>query len=120
MLWLRKNFFRIALSVAAVGMLTFTAEHAYRCWGEPLTREEAIKRAKTRLDVFSKRYIVGIPPPTLVAEQYETGTKTWIFTFQNSTCAIDIIADKCNGTDIGGVSAGCVPRRVGNGAARNN
>jgi hypothetical protein len=116
MLLLRGRRFRIALAIAVVVVFSLTTEYVLRCWGKPLTREEAIERADRRLDVFSKRYIIGVPPPTLVAEQYETDTKAWIFTFQNSTCTVDIIADRCNGTDIGGVSAGCVPRRMESGA----
>jgi hypothetical protein len=53
--------------------------------------------------------VVGDPLPALVEEKYDPDQKLWMFRFQNSTCTIDIMTDRCHGTDVGGTN-GCKVR----------
>jgi hypothetical protein len=101
----------LVVGVAAGVLLTvaLTIDYLVRCRGEPLTREEALLRATSKLSRFSKSFNVGSALPALVHEQYESDIKTWTFTYANPTCTVAIVADKCRGTDIGGTD-GCPPR----------
>jgi len=102
----------LLLLAAAMVLLLFwlIADHVYRCHGEPLQREEAFERAAARLYSLSCWYDLKDAPAHIVGEQYEQDTKTWMFTFQNGDCTVSIIADRCQGTDVGGMSFGCVQR----------
>ena len=82
-------------------------EHFWRCSGIPLSREEALRRASVRLQYLSRHFDLGEPPPALVKEQYDPKQQTWIFSFRSPNCEVDVIADRCHGTDIGGMSHGC-------------
>jgi hypothetical protein len=104
------NKLRILLGVTALIVFVFLADYLFRCHGRALSRQEALERADAKLKRFSKKYVVGDTLPRLVEEQYDPERKEWMFTFENSTCSIIIVADRCNGTDIGGVSKGCTVR----------
>jgi hypothetical protein len=78
-----------------------------RCHGKPLSREEALGRANVQLQYLSHDWILGNPLPSLTSEQFDPSDGTWMFSFKNSVCEVDIIADRCKGTDIGGMSKGC-------------
>jgi hypothetical protein len=96
--------------VIALVFAVFVADYLFRCHGKPLSREEALERANAKLQRFSKKSVVGDTLPKLVEEQYDPQKEEWMFTFDNSTCSVIIIADRCHGTDIGGVSKGCTVR----------
>ena len=98
---------KIALIVIALVPAVLFADHFRRCSGMPLSREEALRRATVRLQHLSRHFELGNPLPALVEEQYDSKQQTWIFTFRSNTCEFDIIADRCHGTDIGGLSEGC-------------
>lgn len=83
------------------------ADHLFRYYGPPLSREEALRRATAQLQYFSRQHMTGGTVPALAEEQYDSNKKTWIFTFRNPNCEIAIIADRRNGTEIGGMTKGC-------------
>jgi len=101
----------LVVGVAAGVLLTaaLTIDYLVRCRGEPLTREEALLRATSKLSRFSKSFNVGSALPVLVHEQYESDIKTWTFTYANPTCTVAIIVDRCQGVEMGGAN-GCAPR----------
>ena len=96
--------------VIALALAVFVADDLFRCHGKPLSREEALERANAKLQRFSKKFVTGDTLPALVEEQYDPQRKEWTFTFTNTTCSVAIIADRCHGTDIGGISKGCTVR----------
>jgi hypothetical protein len=98
---------KIALIVIALVAAVLFADHFRRCSGIPLSREEALRRAIVRLQYLSRHFELGDPPPALVEEQYDSKQQTWIFSFRSNTCEVEVIADRCHGTDIGGLSEGC-------------
>lgn len=98
-----------ALGSLAVALILF-GDHYARCHGKPLSRIEALERATKQLQYLSRDFALGNPAPALVDEQYDASDKTWNFTFRNGTCEISVIADRCKGTDVGGISAGCKER----------
>jgi len=101
---------RIAVVFIALVSAVLGADYFFRCHGKPLSREEALERANTKLQRFSKKFVTGDSPPTLVEEQYDPQRKGWTFTFKNPVCTVAIIADRCQGTDIGGINEGCTVR----------
>lgn len=96
--------------VIALVFVIFGADYLFRCHGQPLSREEALERANAKLQRFSKKFVTGNTLPTLIGDQYDPQRKEWTFTFKNPTCTVGIIADRCHGTDIGGLSEGCTVR----------
>lgn len=106
--------FKKLLGAAALGSvlvaLILFGNYFARCHGKPLSRAEALERATKQLQYLSRDFALGNPAPALVDEQYDASQKTWNFTFRNSTCEVSVIADRCKGTDIGGMSAGCTKR----------
>jgi hypothetical protein len=98
---------RIAFGVSLLCVAAFVVDYFVRCHGSPLSREEALGRATSKLQRFAKKFVVGDALPPLVHEEYDPQRKEWTFTFENRTYAIGIIVDRCHGTDIGGVSEGC-------------
>lgn len=102
--------FRIAGVFIALIFAVLVADYLFRCHGKPLSREEALERANAKLQRFSKKFVTGGSLPTLVEEQYDPQRKEWTFTFKNPVCTVGIIADRCHGTDIGGISEGCTAR----------
>jgi hypothetical protein len=105
---------KIELGIAIVIVLIVVAlfaEYWFRCHGKPLSREEGLHRAQVRLESLSKSWILGDPLPTLTGEQFDAKDGSWTFTFRNDTCEVDIITDRCKGTDVGGMSEGCTHPR---------
>jgi hypothetical protein len=102
---------RIALIIAALVAAAILVDHYSRCYGRPLTREEAVRRANAQLQNLDKDFVLGAPLPVDVGEQYDPDKKTWIITFRGVNCELSIITDRCHGTDIGGMSEGCKERR---------
>jgi hypothetical protein len=107
----RKNLWNaLGVLVLLVAMALF-AEYWFRCHGNPLDREEAVRRADKQLWYLSRDWVLGNPLPALAEEQYDASDGSWRFTYRNATCEVSIITDRCNGTDIGGVSEGCTKHR---------
>jgi len=100
---------RIVLIVVGLGAMGLVADHFWRCSGRPLSREEALRRATAQLNYVNRKNTLGPTLPALAGEQYDPKQQTWIFTFRSGSCTVDIIADRCHGTDVGGVSDGCKP-----------
>jgi hypothetical protein len=100
----------VALIVAVLVAVVLLADHYSRCYGKPLSRDEALQRANEQLRYLSKDFLLGDTLPALADEQYDPQKKTWIVTFRNSTCEVSIITDRCHGTDVGGMSDGCKDR----------
>lgn len=97
----------IALIVLGLLAVAVLGDYVFRCYGRPLSREEALQRAHSQLQYLSNDFALGDPPPSLAGEQYDSEQKSWILTFRNATCEVSIITDRCHGTDIGGLSEGC-------------
>ena len=98
---------RITLTIIGLGAASLLVDHFWRCSGIPLSREEALQRATAQLKYLNRKNTLGVTLPALVEERYDPEQQTWIFTFRNSNCTVDIVADRCHGTDVGGVSQGC-------------
>ena len=98
----------IAVAVIAVALFAIH-DHEVRCHGKPLTREEAIERATYKIQRFSVKFDTGNAPPRLVEENYDAEQKTWIFKYHTDACDVYVVADRCEGTEIGG-ETGCNPR----------
>jgi hypothetical protein len=101
---------RTAAILAALIAIILFGDYYLRCHGKPLSREEALQRASAQLKYLSRNVDLGNPSPALVEEQYDAPSKTWSLTFRNSSCEVSVIADRCHGTDIGGISEGCKQR----------
>jgi hypothetical protein len=101
---------RTAAILAALVALFLFGDYYIRCHGKPLSREEALQRASALLQHLSRNFDLGNPPPVLVEEQYDEPRETWILTFRSHTCEISVIADRCQGTEVGGISEGCRQR----------
>ena len=87
-------------------------DHWLRCNGKPYERAEALRNANSFLQSLSQDFLLGDPLPSLAEEQYDSPQETWMFTFRNSTCTVDIITDRCQGTEVGGMSEGCTKHRA--------
>ncbi len=99
---LSKSWVVVAAVVALIAS-ALVVEYLYRCHGNPLSRGEALDRATAAL----QRNVVTNPPMPLVEELFDSERKEWMFTFRNATCIVSVLADRCKGTDIGGISEGC-------------
>jgi hypothetical protein len=99
----------IALIVIGLAVLGLVANHFWRCGGIALSREEALRRATAQLKYINRKNTLGTTLPKLAEEQYDPKQQTWIFTFRSNTCTVDIVVDRCHGTDVGGLSEGCKP-----------
>src|SRR5438445_3822774 len=107
---MRKLKRKWVIAFAVVGLIIaviLLSDHLYRRYGPALSREEALERANAQLQYLFRDHLTGGTMPVLAEEQYDPATKTWILTFRNSNCEVSIIADRYEGTDIGGVSKGC-------------
>ena len=96
--------------MAGVSLLlagTAIADYLVSYYRPPLTRAEAIGRAGALLQDLSQQHMTGSTLPVLSEEQYDPGTKTWVFIFRNDNCEIDIITDRLQGTEVGGMTKGC-------------
>jgi len=100
----------IALVVVVLVLIVLFLDHYSRCYGKPLSREEALQRANRQLQFLNKDFVLGDTLPILAAEEYNPDTRTWILTFRSPTCEVSIITDRCHGTDVGGMSEGCKER----------
>jgi hypothetical protein len=103
----RSTIIVIVLVLIVAAMLI--GDYLFRCYGKPLSREEALQRATAQLQLLSSQLNVGESLPPLVEEQYDGKRKTWMFKYQNEVCAIIIYTDRCQGTDVGGTN--CQVRR---------
>jgi len=98
-----------AILVALVGLFFF-GDYYIRCHGKPLSRAEAIQRAPAQLQYISRYFELGEAPLELADAEYDAPSRAWILTFRNDTCAISVLADRCHGIEIGGISEGCRQR----------
>jgi len=96
----------ILATVVGVLVAGVTADYWARCHGKPLTRDEALRRSKVRLERFAKSFGTGATLPALIDGRYEEDTKSWAFTYKNADCTVAIIVDRCHGDEVGG-AAGC-------------
>jgi hypothetical protein len=100
----------VVVMVSVVIVLIFGAlivDYLFRYYGPPLSREEALRRATAQLQYFSRQRMTGGTVPVLAEEQYDSEKKTWVFTFRNANCEIAILADRRQGTEVGGMTKGC-------------
>ena len=81
-----KPGWRIALVLCVLVAAVLFGDYYLRCHGKPLSREEALQRATTKLQRFSQEFEVGDPLPALAQERYDADQKLWMFTFRNTTC----------------------------------
>jgi hypothetical protein len=107
-LWIGGVVF-IAIALLA-GSLYY--DHRSRCNGKQYERAEALLDATSFLQSLSHDFLLGDPLPSLKEEQYDSPHETWTFTFRNATCTVDIITDRCQGTEVGGMSEGCTKHRA--------
>lgn len=118
--WISKK--RAVVILAGVSLLlagTAIADYLVSYYGPPLTRAEALEHAGVVLQDLSRQHMTGGTLPVLSEEQYDPGTKTWVFTFRNDNCEIDIITDRLQGTEVGGMTKGCdMPSRASRHANR--
>ena len=107
MMTTRKTIWRIAAITVLVLATLLVFDYWSRCHSKPLSREDALRRANVRLQHLSQEWVLGDTLPSLVEQQFEPKDGSWSFTFRNNTCEVSIITDRCNGTDVGGMSKGC-------------
>ena len=105
-----KAGWRVAVVIVVLVAAVLFGDYYFRCHSKPLSRDEAFQRATRKLHSLSQKFVVGDPPPAFVHEQYDLERKEWMFRFQNSTCTVDIVADRCQGTEVAGVNEGCKVR----------
>ena len=109
----RPKFWLSALAVVViVAGATLIYDRWLRCHGKPLGRAEALQNATSQLRMLSQDFSLGSPSPSLAEEQYDSVRGTWMFTFRNTTCTVDIITDRCKGTEVGGMTKGCTEQRA--------
>lgn len=92
----------LIVALVAIGI---AVDYWRRCHGPPLLREEALQRAQLRLESFMKSFNVPGEFPRLVDETFESDTNAWLLTYENESCKVIVIVDRCHGDDIGGATA---------------
>jgi hypothetical protein len=60
---------RIVSVVIAVLVIALIADHVIRCYGKPLSREEAVRRADRELHYLYEEHQLGSTLPTLSGEE---------------------------------------------------
>jgi hypothetical protein len=75
----------IAVIVVILGLVVSFLDHYSRCYGKPLSREEALQRTNRQLLFLNKDFVLGDNLPVLAAEHYDPATKTWVLTFRSPT-----------------------------------
>jgi hypothetical protein len=103
---------RSAMIILVIGIILvvgLAGEYILRCYGKPLSREEAIKRGSLHIQILSNQYDFGESVPPLVSEEYDAFSKSWTFKYQNASCSIILDVDRCYGTDLRGTT--CPIRR---------
>jgi hypothetical protein len=97
---------KIILSVLILAALPFAAyfiEKAMRCKEDGFTREGATEISIRKLETdFSL-------PFSLKKELFNDKDKSWMFTYQEGDCIVDVIVDRCGASDIGGLTGECMP-----------
>jgi hypothetical protein len=97
---------RIVLAIVGLAVVVLFAGYFWRC-RVPLSPQEAISRATMKLEYLNRNHAFGDSLPALVDEKYDSKQKTWMFTFRNGACTVEILVDRCHGTNVGGVSQAC-------------
>lgn len=105
-----KRLWKMGAAAVLVGAATWGVEHGLRCYGAPWERDEALRRAREALGYLSEDYSVE-KGAALIDEKYDRELHSWSFLFRSNSCDVSVFADRCNGTDIGGMSRGCPSRR---------
>jgi hypothetical protein len=94
--------------VIGMVLLIFTialgADYGYRCLRPPLTKEEAIARAKVRLARYSQSSDMK-EAMTLSDVTFQPNNKVWLVTFVGQKCKVILIVDRCHGDDVGSTNA---------------
>ncbi len=100
-----KTYYRWIVLTLVVGLLALAIEYARKCYGPPLSRQEAVSRGQARLERFIRTHRVTGDLPVLAEEQYEQDTKTWLLTYVGKTCKVIVMVDRCHGDDVGSSTA---------------
>jgi len=99
----------IFIILGLIVVVVLTGDYLFRCYGKPLSREEAIKRWSSHIQILSSQYDIGGSLPLLVSEEYDAFSKSWTLKYQNASCSIIFDVDRCYGTDLRGIT--CPIRR---------
>jgi hypothetical protein len=91
-------------TVVVVGAALFV-DYWAKCHGAPLSRDEALQRAKARAERFTKSHRTH-PVPEAVKMEFDRKSNVWLVTFEGTDCEIIIITDRCHGDDVGGARCG--------------
>lgn len=91
-----KTIGSLVAGIAFIAILTVGAEYAFRCHGAPLTRDEAVARAKAQLKRYKQSFQIA-EPMSLSDITTEQGTKTWLASFVGPKCKVIIVVDRCHG-----------------------
>jgi hypothetical protein len=106
-----KKFWMIVGGLVMMIVITDRIERYIKCQVMPaLTREEALQRSTRYWYDLSEDFSLDAESPTLSEERYDAERREWAFTFSNTTCTVIIITDRCQGTEVGGMSEGCTVR----------
>ncbi len=108
---LRPKWWAFGIVVVSLTASVLYYDHWSRCNSKPLERSEALRNATVFLQSMSRDFELGDPPPLLVEEQYDSVREAWMFTFRNTACEVAIITDRCQGTEVGGMTEGCTHHR---------
>jgi hypothetical protein len=98
---------KLILPILAIAVLLFGAyiiNNGVRCKKSGLMRDKAIEIAYDKLKIEFKK--AGF---LLKNEQFEDSDKSWLFTYHEGDCVVDVIIDRCGVSNIGGLSAKCQP-----------
>ena len=85
----------IVLPIVGLVALVLSAAYFWRC-RIPLSPQEAIRRATTKLEYLNRNHAFGDSLPALVDEKYDSKRKTWMFTFRNGARTVEILVDRCH------------------------
>jgi hypothetical protein len=100
---MKKGRWIIGFLLLAVA-LALGADYGFRCLSSPLTRDEAIARAKVRLDRYSRTYNVK-EAMTFSDATFQDDKNLWLVTFVGPKCKVILIIDRCHGDEVGSTNA---------------
>jgi hypothetical protein len=103
-----KHMGLIALIAILAVILLVTVDEFACAYRSPLTRNEALELATNYVPNFLKTY-ENVDDTNLrrVEEKFDMATKTWLFSYSNGSCEINIVVNRCSGATDAGVSTGC-------------
>jgi hypothetical protein len=86
----------VIAAVAFAVMLAAAADYGFRCYGAPLSRDEAVVRAEDQVERFKKSFNIT-EAMTLSTITFEHDSKTWLASFAGPKCKVVIVVDRCHG-----------------------